>query len=77
MHLEMTDEETAALTQELHQIVESDRYPFSARIHTLRAILAKLAPQPVQEARFVASGLRTFPELNLGKAHLYTLPRAR
>jgi hypothetical protein len=28
-------------------------------------------------ARFVASGLRTFPELNLGKAHLYTLARAR
>jgi hypothetical protein len=32
MHLDLTDEETAALTQELHDIVENDRYPFSPRI---------------------------------------------
>src|SRR4029077_15197495 len=42
MHLDLTDEETAALTKELHDIVENDRYPFSPRIRTLRAILAKL-----------------------------------
>jgi len=42
MNLELTDEETAALTQELHDIVENDRYPFSPRIITLRGILAKL-----------------------------------
>ena len=28
MHLGLSDEETAALTQELHDIVEHDRYPF-------------------------------------------------
>ena len=36
MNLDLTDEETAALTQELHNIVENDRYPFSPRIRTLR-----------------------------------------
>jgi hypothetical protein len=29
-HLDLSDEEAAALIQELHDIVESDRYPFSA-----------------------------------------------
>jgi hypothetical protein len=48
MHLDLTQEETAALTQELHQIVENDRYPFSPRIQTLRAILAKLRPEPAR-----------------------------
>ena len=51
MHLDLSDEEAAALTltQELHDIVENDRYPFSPRIRTLRAILAKLRPEPVCE----------------------------
>jgi hypothetical protein len=49
MHLDLTDEEAAALTQELHDIVENDRYPFSHRIRTLRGILAKLRPEPVRE----------------------------
>jgi hypothetical protein len=49
MNLGLSNEETAALTQELHDIVESERYPFSPRIRTLRAILAKLRPEPVRE----------------------------
>jgi hypothetical protein len=49
MPLDLTDDETAALTQELHDIVENDRYPFSPRIRTLRGILAKLRPEPVRE----------------------------
>ena len=48
-HLDLTDDEAAALTQELHDIVENDRYPFSPRIRTLRAILAKLRPEPVRK----------------------------
>jgi hypothetical protein len=40
-HLDLSDDEAAALTQELHDIVENDRYPFSPRIRTLRGILAK------------------------------------
>jgi hypothetical protein len=39
MQLDLTDEET----------VESARYPFSPRIRTLRAILAKLRAEPVRE----------------------------
>ena len=31
-HLDLTDEETAGLANELHRIVENDRYPFSPRI---------------------------------------------
>jgi hypothetical protein len=49
MHLDLTDDEAAALTAELHDIVENDRYPFSPRIQTLRAILAKLRPEPVRK----------------------------
>jgi hypothetical protein len=49
-HLDLTDDEAAALTQELHDIVENDRYPFSPRIRTLRGILAKLRPEPVRKS---------------------------
>jgi hypothetical protein len=49
MNLDLTDEETAALTRELHNIVENDRYPLSPRIRTLRAILAELRPEPARE----------------------------
>jgi hypothetical protein len=48
-HLDLTDEEAAALIKELADITGNDRYPFSARIQTLRAILAKLRPEPVRE----------------------------
>ena len=33
MHLDLSDDEAAALTQELHDIVENDRYPFSSHPH--------------------------------------------
>jgi hypothetical protein len=46
MTLDPTREETAALTQELHDIVESDKFPFSPRIRILREILGKLRPEP-------------------------------
>ena len=49
LHLELSDEEADALAQELHDIVENDRYPYSPRIRTLRAILAKLRPEPARE----------------------------
>ena len=53
----LSDEETAALAEELHDIVENDRYPFSlSRSHLrcspsmpLRGILAKIRPEPVRE----------------------------
>ena len=49
MNLEFIDEETAAPTKELDDITRNDRYPFSKRIRTLKAILAKLRPEPVGE----------------------------
>jgi hypothetical protein len=49
MHLDLSHNEAAALTQELRDSVESDRYPFSPRIQTLRAVLAKLKPEPARE----------------------------
>ena len=49
MHLDPTGEEAEALIPELHDIVENDPYPFSPRIRALRAILAKLRPEPAHE----------------------------
>jgi hypothetical protein len=48
-HLDLSDEEAAALTKELADITGNDRYPFSSCIQTLRAILAKLRPEPARE----------------------------
>jgi hypothetical protein len=48
-HLGLSDDEAAALIKELADITGNDRYPFSARIQTLRAILAKLRSEPVRE----------------------------
>jgi hypothetical protein len=45
-HLDLTDEEATALIKEL---ADNDRYPFSPRIQTLRAILATLRPEPTRE----------------------------
>ena len=49
MNLDLSNEEAGALTQELHDIVENDRYPFSPRIQTLRAVLHKLRPEPARK----------------------------
>jgi len=43
-HLDLSDDEAAALIKELHDTIHNDRYPFSERIRTLKAILAKLRP---------------------------------
>jgi hypothetical protein len=48
-HLDLSEEEAAALIKELADITGNDRYPFSARIQTLRAILSKLRPEPARE----------------------------
>jgi hypothetical protein len=49
MHLDLTDQEAAALIQGLHDIIENDTYPFSPRICTLREILSRLRPEPLRE----------------------------
>ena len=50
MHLELTDEQTEALTRELSQIIQNDRYPFSPRIGVLKDILGQLRREPPREA---------------------------
>ena len=49
MRLDLTDEETAALLRELDGLIDGDRYFLSPRIKTLRAIRAKIRPEPVRE----------------------------
>jgi hypothetical protein len=49
MNLELDDEQTAALINELSDITENSRYPFSRRVRVLREILTKLRPEPLRE----------------------------
>jgi len=49
MHLDLTDEETAALLRELDSLIDGDRYFMSPRIKTLKAIRAKIRPEPVRD----------------------------
>jgi hypothetical protein len=49
MKLDLSDEQATVLTKELDGIIDKDRFPFSPRIRTLKAILAILRPEPVRE----------------------------
>ena len=49
MKFDLSDEQAAALTKELSDIVENDRWPFSPRIWMLKSILAKLRPELVRQ----------------------------
>ena len=49
MNLDLTDEETTALLRELDGLIDGDRYFMSQRIKTLRAMRAKIRPEPVRE----------------------------
>jgi hypothetical protein len=49
MTLDLTEEETDALARLLSRTIDDDRYPLSARIQMLKAILAKIRPETVRE----------------------------
>ncbi len=49
MQIDLNDEEIAALARLLTNTIDADRYPLSPRIQTLKAILAKIRPEPVHE----------------------------
>jgi hypothetical protein len=49
MHLDLSDEQTAALLGELDRIIDGDRYPLSPRIRTLKEIRAMIKPYSVRE----------------------------
>ena len=48
-NLELSDEEAVALIRELDQLINRAKYPFSDRVRTLSAILARLKPEPPQD----------------------------
>jgi hypothetical protein len=50
MPLDLTDEETAALLRLLREAIDGDRFPLSPRVQVLRAILARLKPEPARPA---------------------------
>ena len=58
MQLDLTDEETAALTRLLTNTIDADRYPLSPRIQTLKGILGKIRPEPARAAIAAAEALR-------------------
>jgi hypothetical protein len=49
MTLDLSDEETAALARLLTTTIDDDRYPLSPRVQALKAILAKIRPEPVRQ----------------------------
>jgi hypothetical protein len=49
MMLDLTDEETTLLLRELDHIIDRDRYFLSPCITSLKAIRAKLRPEPTRE----------------------------
>jgi hypothetical protein len=49
MVLDLTEEETDALARLLRRTIDDDRYPLSPRVQTLKAILAKIQPEPARE----------------------------
>jgi hypothetical protein len=55
MNLDLSDEEAAALIKDLDDITGNDRYRFSERMRSLRAILAKLKPEPGWEPSLPAT----------------------
>jgi len=50
MELDLTEEETVALTRLLTDTIDADRYPLSPRIQTLKGILARIRPEPIRES---------------------------
>jgi hypothetical protein len=48
MILDLSDEETAALERLLSKTIDAGRYPLSPRIQALKAIRAKIRPEPVR-----------------------------
>jgi hypothetical protein len=51
MNLDLTDEEAAALTRHLREVIAYARYPLAPRFDLLKAILAKLEPPPPRPER--------------------------
>jgi hypothetical protein len=49
MTLDLTDHEASLLMKELNGLIDGDRYFLSDRVKTLKAIRAKIRPEPLRE----------------------------
>jgi len=49
MNIDLNEDEAAVLLRELDSIMDGDRYFLSQRVQTLKAIRAKIRPEPVRE----------------------------
>jgi hypothetical protein len=49
MNIDLNGDEAAVLLRELGGIIDGDKYFLSARVQTLKAIRAKLRPEPIRE----------------------------
>jgi hypothetical protein len=49
-NFELTDDEAQALVRVIREAIDSDRFPLSPRVQVLRAILARLKPEPARPA---------------------------
>ena len=63
-HLDLSDDEAAALAKLLTRTIADDRYPLSPRIQTLRGILGQLRPEP---ARAPLPPLKTYEPPSRGR----------
>jgi hypothetical protein len=64
---DLTDDEKAALIDLLRSTIDEDRFPLSPRIRQLRAILAKLAPEPPRPEAYPAPKPSAQPSAVLAK----------
>jgi hypothetical protein len=75
MHLELTEEQAAALEGELRRIIDEDRYPFSPRIRTLREILHMMRPEPLTSGQWSGGAASTPAQEPLPSIRHYEPPR--
>jgi hypothetical protein len=61
MHIELSDEEAAALLAELDRLIDGDRYFLSPRVERLKAIRARIEPYPALPAASPAQKLYASP----------------
>ena len=49
-NLELSDDDAQELVRVLRGAIDSDRFPLSPRVQVLRAVLARLRPEPARPA---------------------------
>ena len=60
-NLELSDDEAHALVRVLREAIDGDRLPLSPRVRVLRAVLARLRPEPARPAASQEPGIYAPP----------------